>query len=44
MFSDADVDDTGKYRVEVGNDSGVAAVDFGVKVKGQGSTFIFIQP
>ena len=38
LCTDAEPDDTGKYRVEVGNDSGTAHVDFGVKVKGQGKT------
>ena len=34
LFSDADPDDTGDYALEVGNDSGVADLKFGVKVKG----------
>ncbi len=32
---DADPDDAGNFRLELTNDSGTAAADFGVKVKGK---------
>ena len=32
---DADKDDTGRYRVEVSNDSGTGTCEIPVKVKGQ---------
>lgn len=34
QLSDADLDDSGKYTVEIANDSGVAQCAFGVKVQG----------
>lgn len=35
MFAtDADKDDTGRYRVEISNDSGVGTCEIPVKVKG----------
>ena len=32
---DADPDDAGNFRLELTNDSGTAAAEFGVKVKGK---------
>ena len=34
MILDAEPDDTGKYKLEVSNDSGTGSVEFNVKVKG----------
>ena len=34
QLKDADVEDSGKYTIQVSNDSGSADVSFGVKVKG----------
>jgi len=33
--SDADKDDTGRYKVEIGNASGVGVCDVPIKVKGK---------
>ena len=40
---DADPEDTGPYRLEIENDSGVGTCDFGVKVKGLWTGLLFLK-
>jgi len=40
--ADADKDDTGRYKVEISNDSGTGTCEIPVKVKGQTTVFCLL--
>lgn len=42
FVADADKDDTGRYKVEISNDSGTGTCDIPVKVKGECTLHCFV--